>query len=275
MLNKVFSYLRDKGLRSTLTYILARFNFLVSPPETPGELRARLARDLSCQLNHTVIAGLFTGLIMQPQATWGTGDRASHLLGTYEQEVQDIISTYGESYACLIDVGAADGYYAVGCMLKHLFEHCHAFEVVDRSRLNIRYLAELNQVSAAVTLHGAATSESLASLPLACRNNAFILMDIEGGEFDLLTHAVIRHFNHAFFVVELHPFAHPAGPSAVNNLRDRFRSTHETWTVGQGPRDPGQFDILRHLHDNERWLLVSENRGQWMEWLIAKPWGGS
>jgi hypothetical protein len=271
MLAKVLNYLRKRGLRSTLAYVFARLQFFLSPPETPGDLRSRLATSLSHDLNHTVISGLFQGLLMQPTTTWGTGDRASHLLGTYEQEVQSIIAANAGLYDCLIDVGAADGYYAVGCIAKQLFLHCHAFESVERSRSNIVHLSMLNGVADYITIHGTATHDALLQLPISCAASAFVLVDIEGGEFELLSSRLIRHFSSAFFVIELHPATRPDGERAVAQLRERFLATHLTWTIGQGPRDPSQFECLRHLHDNERWLLVSENRGQWMEWLIAKP----
>jgi hypothetical protein len=271
MLVKVLNYLQKRGLRSTVAYVFARLQFVVSPPETPGDLRSRLATSLSRDLNHTVISGLFQGLVMQPTTTWGTGDRASHLLGTYEQEVQSIIAVNAGLYDCLIDIGAADGYYAVGCITKDLFLHCHAFESVERSRSNILHLSMLNSVADRITIHGTATQDALLQLPESCAASAFLLVDIEGGEFELISSKLIHHFTSAYFVIELHPTTRPDGEREVSLLRERFSSTHQTWTVGQGARDPGQFEFLRHLHDNERWLLVSENRGQWMEWLIAKP----
>jgi hypothetical protein len=271
ILARVWTYLATHGVLSTLSYVRARLGFALSPPETASETRARLARSLSEQLSHTVISGLFTGMTLLPDTTWGRGDRAGQLLGLYEQEVQAVIEAEAPGYDCLIDIGAGDGYYAVGCILKSLFRHCHAFEISDASRKSIQQLALQNEVADRITIHGAATVDALMALPPACRESAFVLIDAEGAEFDLLTAGLICGFPHAFFVIELHPSCVSNGAAAVADLCARMSATHQVSRIAQGARDPNRFEVLRHLHDNERWLIASENRGQLMEWLIASP----
>jgi hypothetical protein len=271
MLSKALHYLGRHGLGKTLHYAFARATFVLSPPETANEARVRLSLALSEQLNNTVAAGLFAGMVLLPASTWGRGDRGSQLLGLYEKEIQDLIKTSYSSCDCLIDVGAADGYYAVGSIYKKLFQSCYAFEASDESRHSIARLAGLNGVGDKIVIRGFCSSEQLLALPLPCRERSFMLVDIEGGEFELLSAEVITAFSKAVFAIELHPWAVPAGEQAVAELCDRFSRSHNITKISQGARDPNQFEFLRQLSDNERWLLASENRGQWMQWLIAQP----
>lgn len=204
-------------------------------------------------------------------STWVRGDRGGQILGLYEQEVQFCISSNCQPYGTFIDVGAADGYYAVGCLFASCFNRCIVFEQNDSSRLSIEKLAIVNMVSESITISSACTRESILDLSEDVRNNSFLLIDIEGGEYELLTDEVIALFQGSFFVIELHPFASHDGETATDELCKRFFNTHTVQRVDQGARNPNQFHALKHLHDNERWLLASENRGQLMEWLVARP----
>jgi hypothetical protein len=271
MLSKVRSYLSSHGLKATLGYLVARAGFVITPPETASETRVRLSNAICRHLDYKVISGVFTGMTLLKDSTWGRGDRGGQLLGLYEQEVQTCIHSNCSHYGTLIDVGAADGYYAVGCLFAGLFDRCIAFEANDSSRRSIRELALVNGVVDRLALNGICNQESLLSLPLEVRRDSFLLVDIEGGEYELLSDAVIAAFQGSFFVIELHPFACADGEAATVKLCQRFEATHVVERVGQGARNPNQFHALMHLHDHERWLLASENRGQWMEWLIAHP----
>lgn len=205
MLSKIRRYLSSHGLRATLAYLVARAGFIVSPPETASETRIRISRSLSEQLQHRVISGLFTGMTLSAETTWGRGDRGGQLLGLYEQEVQASIRANHRAHHTLIDIGAADGYYAVGCLFASLFEACHAFEANAASRSTIHQLGRANGVAERLTIHGTCTPGSLLALPAPIRAGAFVLIDIEGGEFDLLNNDVLAAFPDAFYVIEYIP----------------------------------------------------------------------
>lgn len=271
MLEKLRAYWQSRGATATLRYMVDRLQFAISPPETASETRTRVSGELAERLNHEVISGLFTGMRFLPYATWGRGDRGGQLLGLYEQEVQQIIADHHANYDTLIDLGAADGYYAVGCVFKQLFRHCYAFEANESSRSHVKALASLNHVESRIDILGLATSESLLQIPEEVRQRTFVIIDIEGAEFQLVTPQLVSQFTRAFFVIELHPPPGPAGLQSIDKLKDAFVPTHELWTVTQGPRDPNRFPILSAYHDHERWLIASENRAHRMEWLVAKP----
>jgi precorrin-6B methylase 2 len=77
------------------------------------------------------------------------------LLGTYEKELQPVIERLcAKGYLWIIDVGAAEGYYAIGMALRCEDAHVVAFESVETGRQLIRQLAQLNRIENKVEIHG-------------------------------------------------------------------------------------------------------------------------
>ncbi|WP_443642537.1 hypothetical protein ABXT66_05765 [Candidatus Levibacter sp. Uisw_134_01] len=85
----------------------------------------------------------------------------------------------------LIDIGAADGFFAIGCIYSGISKHCYAFEQSDLSRSALAKIAEINQVSENITIKGEVTNQNFLSLlPQNIDfSKAIVLCDIEGGEY--------------------------------------------------------------------------------------------
>lgn len=93
-----------------------------------------------------------------------------------------------------------------------------------------------------------------------------ILIDIEGGEFDLLTPEVLERLTGATLIVEAHDFGHNDGrlPELVKRV-GRYFDVQEITT---GSRDLSGFPFLRSWSDDDRWLMCSEGRPQLMTWMV-------
>ena len=76
--------------------------------------------------NATVAYGPFKGLKFSSDAWWGR-ERASMILGLYEQEVLESLTNIPKKYKSFIDLGAADGYYGIGVLVNNLFENSICF----------------------------------------------------------------------------------------------------------------------------------------------------
>ena len=74
--------------------------------------------------------------------------------GTYEKEIQHIISDeLNKSYDVIIDVGSAEGYYAVGMALFGKSSKVVSFEGTERGReLQLRLAAKLNNVDHKISI---------------------------------------------------------------------------------------------------------------------------
>lgn len=83
--------------------------------ETILQRRRRVSSEIYDLLGGVVKYGPFKGLSLAKNNWWGGGDFGSMLLGLYEKEVLDFLfSERLDAVESFVDVGAADGYYAIG-----------------------------------------------------------------------------------------------------------------------------------------------------------------
>ncbi|MCX6119705.1 MAG: hypothetical protein NT027_19390, partial [Proteobacteria bacterium] len=78
-------------------------------------------------------------------------------------------------------------------------------------------------------------------------------------------------FNKSIIFVELHDWFFEDGEEKLKKLKNDSTSTHVLTELTMGSRDLSIFPDLNKLHDNDRWLICSEGRGQLMKWLRFDP----
>ena len=86
-------------------------------------------------------------MILSQGDWWGKIDRPSMIYGFYEQEVLESLTSNKGKYKTLIDVGAADGYYAIGGIISGTFEKAICYEIAKEGQDQIKKNADLNKVS--------------------------------------------------------------------------------------------------------------------------------
>ena len=209
-----------------------------------------------------VRGGPFAGLRYPPRVALG---RARHLvaklLGTYEEELAGVLAEQVSSEPPLfVDIGAADGYYAVGFALASPASRVHAYEIDPVARRMLRRLARENGVADRVTLHGPANTRRLGELDL---DGAFVLCDIEGAEVDVLDPVAVPGLARATLVVEVHPLPDGGDTGAV--MRERFAGTHAIEAIEPRGRDPHAYPELDGAPHRESALdEIRFGRGSWL-----------
>jgi hypothetical protein len=160
------------------------------------------------------------------------------LLGTYERELSGPLEeAISQRYSLVIDVGAGEGYYAVGLALRLKEAKIIAFEMESSARDLLRELAQLNNVQEQITVHGFCTKQSLAS-HLSVDTTSLLICDAEGAEAILLDPVRIPALRNTFILVELHEGI-IGGLS--EEIRERFASTHIVRSIPQEPRARSEF----------------------------------
>lgn len=233
--------------------------------------RIRLSKRLDHAFDATVRYGPFAGLRLAPANVWNSADRGSMLLGMYEQEVLSSLRDIPAGHDTLIDLGAADGYYGVGVLVGDLFRNAICYESNELGRAVIRSNAILNGVQDRIEIRGMAEKHFHEAIPAAVRDASVLLVDVEGGEFELLHEATFRAFAKAIILVELHEWFFEDGAEKLSRLMRDSASTHSATTLTMGARDPSAFPELHGFNDNDRWLVCSEGRGRLMRWLRFDP----
>ena len=80
-----------------------------------------------------------------------------------------------------------------------------------------------------------------------------------------------KAFSSSVVFIELHDWFFEDGEERLQKLKDDSISTHNITELTMGSRDLSIFPELNTLHDNDRWLICSEGRGQLMKWLKFDP----
>ena len=194
------------------------------------------------------------------------------LLGFYELEILDLIDRISKSkkFDTLIHIGAADGYYGVGVLINNLFQHSYCFETRELGQEIIRKNAEINGVSDRISIFGRATNGFDKLLRKEHLSRSVVLVDIEGGEFELLNKDVFRNFQQSIFIIEIHGWIENADKKIIK-LKEDAAAFFTITEMKTSARDLSKFDELRDYTDTDRWLLCSEGRPNLMSWYVLSP----
>jgi hypothetical protein len=212
-----------------------------------------------------VMQGPLTGLDFLPQSAEGC--HIAKLLGCYEQPLQPYIKeAIASAYPTILNIGCAEGYYAVGMARRMPNTQVLAFDLNPKAQEVCTTLAQKNAVSDRVKVGALFKPEDFETY----RNQkVLVLCDIEGAEQELLNPEASPALKGMDLIVESHECLIP-GITQV--LIDRFKETHQITLVndnGQRQLDnsPQWFNNLAHLDQ----LLASwEWRSGATPWLVMK-----
>ena len=235
--------------------------------------QARITKKFVDTHGLTVMDGPFAGM-RYPRYAVGRGELVvAQLLGAYERELQPYVQRVIDGgFDRVVDIGASDGYYAVGIALKSPQTRIVAYEMNDFPARVCRALAVENGVDDRVDLlEVECTTAHLAELPEGPRT--FVLSDCEGGEAQLMDPDAAPVLRGASLIVELHEFA---VPDILDTIRARFEATHEIEIVDSGPRYIGDYPKLLEVPDVtyvDREVGLREFRPVPMRWAVLEPRG--
>jgi hypothetical protein len=188
------------------------------------------------------------------------------LLGTYECELNPAIEEIcGAGCDRIIDIGAAEGYYAVGMALRNRGVPVTCFEMNPSVRFYLRRLVRRNSVRERVKILGECTAAGLEAA-LAGAKRPAIICDCEGAEDVLLDPEVVPALRRALILVETHE---GMVIGVEDHLHERFGPTHEIEVIRSRPRTrddlPGDCDLT----DEEAAAAMDEHRRK-AEWMFMR-----
>jgi len=217
-----------------------------------------------------VLTGPFTGMILDRNQTWGDYDFLPKLLGTYELQIVEYLNKICSSgNMSMLNLGSADGYFALGALRAGWVDRCVCFETSEKSRRAILRLAKKNALSKELVVNGKIDSKLFKHI---VASNAFdiILCDIEGAEFSLFDSEALALLKRSFVVIELHDSFNPALKGEKTLLIENAERNFNIRLV----RNTDSFlsiPIMNKFSDDYRLLAYSEGRPCEMEWLILEP----
>ena len=241
--------------------------------ETVGARRERVSIEVFRSTNGLIKHGSFKGLRLTENTWWGKSDLGAQVMGLYEKSILDFVFRNYSAQPCdtFVDIGAADGYYAIGMLFSGLAKNCVCFESSVVGREAIFENAKLNSINkSCLDVREHADQTSISALKWDALGNSLVLIDIEGGEFDLLDESsVFESLKRSTVLIEVHHWVSDFLSKYTQLLENA--SVHHEVNVLNPVAPNSNIDDLRALPDDNRMLLCSEGRPALMRFLCLKP----
>lgn len=195
------------------------------------------------------------------------------VLGCYEFELHDILSKlHGKTFHSILDIGSAEGYYAVGFAINFNSQVLLAYDLNPEARKKTLEMAKANGIVASSKFQvlEKCTQESL--LKLDPSQQHLIFSDCEGFEKELFSREIAEYLEKSFFVIESHDFI---VPGVMDFLKENFSESHEIEVIST-VSDVFKYRYIQDEEINElpltdQFKLLAERRPTAMEWLVASP----
>lgn len=220
--------------------------------------------------NREVLHGPFKGM-KYPSFSSAGSSLFPKLLGSYEKELHEVIDKFlKEEYDEVLDIGCAEGYYAVGLALKSNLKNIYAYDTDEAARTLCAEMARVNNVESKVSIKKTCTPEELKNFKF--HGKALIICDCEGYEKVLFNEQNIQNLKNCDLLIETHDFI---SLDISTNLTKLFSNTHHIQSIksiDDIEKAKGySYEDTAGLSLNEKMSLFRECRPTIMEWLICTP----
>ena len=218
-----------------------------------------------------VAGGPFRGMQHPSAQSFGSA-LLPKLLGSYESELHPVLEEMlRNDYGAIVDIGCAEGYYAVGLGLRFPRADIYAFDTSPHARRLCGEVAKLNGLNGRVHIGGFCDEATLRSISLGSK--ALIISDCEGYEGVLFTKEMVSALlGKHDVIVETHDFI---DIEISLRLRDVFTRTHQIRSIKSTDdiekAHTYQYSQLDKYDTKTRRLILGERRPAIMEWLVMTP----
>ena len=233
-----------------------------------------------CGNNIVVVDGVFSGLVYPSQEATGSA-LGLKIAGVYEEELSSVIEEIIQrKYDEVWDVGAAEGYYAIGLAKKCPALKVVAYDINPYARKLLEKMAVANNVKDRVRIESWCTPETV--LNYKFNGKTLIICDCEGYEKELLSESTVGALADTDILVEVHDNLDKRDENIGNQIRTCFNKTHNITEIeslalyekAYKHSDEERFsflsdkELLRFMEERERkmkWFFMKANRGDTLE----------
>lgn len=238
---------------------------------TPGKLHralrhlskwrvALLSNTMEARSGTAVMSGPFQGMNYSVRAS--EGSRTARLIGAYEASLHPVIEAIiAKAPEVIVDIGSAEGYYAVGLARRLPTARVLARDASPKAQDLCRTLATANGVAEQVEIGGIFGHADFALCETA---RTVVIVDIEGAEEQLLDPKLAPGLARADILVECHD---SMTPGIADLLAARFATTHRVTRIDRKLDDTGLPAWAEELSDLDRLLCLWEWREGPTPWL--------
>lgn len=212
----------------------------------------------------TIYAGPFKGMEYLDHSTEGC--LLPRLLGCYEAELHnDLRAFVTEGIDTIVDIGCAEGYYAVGLARLMPSARVHAYDTDPAARKSCLGLAVKNGVQDRIVLGETFTGDLFEKF---ADRRTLVMIDTEGFEEELMRPDRWPALKRLNIIMETHPEAHS---DIVATMRERFSASHDITIRMTGPRAVELPPWLLRQNHLDQLLAIWEFRTTPTPWFVMRP----
>ena len=188
------------------------------------------------------------------------------MIGAYEASLAPVIeSIIAKAPELIVDIGSAEGYYAVGLARRIPGATVYAHDVLESARTACAAMAAANGVADRVIVGGEFSPEDFQRF---AGRRALVVVDAEGAEVDILDPARGPALAGMSIIVETHDVFRPG---TLDTLVTRFAPTHEIRRVDQALEGYEAPWWVKEMSELDQLLTVWEWRLRPTPWLVMRP----
>ena len=187
------------------------------------------------------------------------------ILVSYVEPIQNWINQIidNSDYNQILDIGCAEGYYAVGFALRKPNIKIYAYDVNTKAQEKLKEMIEINNVNN-VIINGDCTFEEL---NFRCKKGTLIFCDIEGAEKELLDPNKASNLLYVDILVESHDCTEKG---ITDLLISRFFRTHSIEVVIDYPTRIREYQLPNKISTDDLNEVMNEHRSEDMRFLYMK-----
>ncbi len=229
----------------------------------------RIIKELNFNLfenfGYQVLTGPFAGMLIRKHTKWNDGNQGVKLIGAYEFELHKIIEKIIKREPdTVVNVGCADGYYAIGMGMRLPKSKIYAMDIDNDSLDLCEHNANINNVKRLTTVVGKPAPQDL---KLGSGRRLFFV-DVEGDELALLNKDLCPLLIDSDIIVECHDFWDVNNPISAK-LKERFSDSHDVEVIVPDIPYPGDYPFLSDMPIGTVLLAITERRPMPTVWLAC------
>lgn len=214
--------------------------------------------------DNSVLSGPFKGLTYDSLSSAGSA-LTPKILGSYEDELHNSVTDLiKNNYKTVIDIGSAEGYYAIG-LAKILREaKVYAYDIDLSANSLCKKMALKNGVDNRVSILQEFNDDEARKYK---DQHALLICDCEGFEDKIFSNSNISLFENHDIIIELHDLV---VPGIQEKLKSLFNETHLISTIPSKLKHVSDYSELKVLPSNyyDDLILIERNTVQY--WLVLK-----
>jgi len=270
---RIYIKYEKDGIWRIISLLLKKIKIQTKYSSLIDKKKYLLAKDIIKLTKCVVCNGYYKSLKLKAGEKNNRIDISSKLLGFYEQQVQEKIIELQKKYKIkyLINFGAEEGFHALGLVKNNYFRKALCFEIDKLTRSKLIDNIKINKISKKILVFSQANFKDIVNnLNSTQLKKTLFLVDIEGEEFNLFNKKNLIYYKNSFLIIENHQNFFK-NKKLKNDFFEIINKNFKVKILNDGARNPNIIERLETLNDDEKWLLMSENRPFRMNWIVLTP----